>query len=78
MGEIDGKVFSLEAGGVTDPIKSSLGFHLFKVAEREKVSIMPLADVRDKIYEVLFKEKMQTRLENWIKDLKKNAYISIR
>lgn len=78
LGDIDEKIFALETGGVTAPIKSSLGFHVFRVVERQKFSVRPIAEVRDKIQELLFKQKMHGRLETWINNLRKNAYISIR
>ncbi len=78
MGEIDQQVFNLEAGKLTGPIQSSLGYHLFKVVERKEVSIKPLAEVRSEVQDALFKQKLRDRLESWMKLLKKNAYISIR
>ena len=78
LGEIDKEVFSLKAGEVTGPIKSSLGYHLFKVVDRKQFSVRPLPDVRGQIQDTLFKEKLRTRLENWMQSLKKSAYISIR
>ena len=78
MGQIDEKVFQLEPGQVTPPIQSSLGYHLFKVLERQKSSEKPLADVRGQIQDILFKDKLKTRLESWMQSLKKSAYISIR
>ncbi|HTL71205.1 MAG TPA: peptidylprolyl isomerase [Candidatus Eisenbacteria bacterium] len=78
VGEIDEKVFALDEGGVTAPIKSSLGYHLFKVVEKQKSSVRPLAEVRDKIQDKIFRDKLGKRLEEWIQTLKKNAYISIR
>ena len=77
MGEIDEKVFSLADGQVTEPIKSSLGYHLFKVVERKQFSVKPLTDVRAQIQDIIFKDKLKTRLESWLQSLKKNAYISI-
>jgi peptidyl-prolyl cis-trans isomerase SurA len=78
MGEIDEKIFMLNAGEVTEPIKSSLGYHIFKVVDRQKSAVKPISEVRTKIQDLIFKEKMKVRLEGWIKSLKKNAYISIR
>ena len=78
LGEIDDKVFQLEVGKVTPPIQSSLGYHLFKVTDRQKFSVRPLVDVRGAIQDILFKDKLKTRLESWMLSLKKNAYISIR
>jgi hypothetical protein len=48
------------------------------VVEREKVSTKTLSEVRNDIQEILFKEKLKKRLEDWTSNLKKNAYISIR
>lgn len=78
LGDIDEKVFALEVGQVTRPIKSNLGYHVFKLVERQKSSVKPLVEVREKIQDLLFKEKMKKRLEGWIQGLKKDAYISIR
>jgi peptidyl-prolyl cis-trans isomerase SurA len=78
MGEIDEKVFGLAQGQVTDPIKSSLGYHLFRVNERVQFSLRPITDVREDIQDRLFKKKVKERLDSWIADLKKTAYISIR
>jgi len=77
FGEIDEKIFSLEIGEATEPIRSSLGYHIFKVLERKQFSIKPISDVRGQIQDIIFKEKFKTHLESWMQSLKKNAYISI-
>lgn len=78
LGEIDERVFALQPGETTSVIKSSLGFHIFKVVEKQQMSLKPLADVRNDIQETIFRDKFRKRLEEWTSDLKKNAYISIR
>ncbi len=78
MGEIDEKVFMLEPGQITEPIMSSLGFHIFKVLDKTSLSIKPLSEVRGDIQDRIFREKLRERLEAWMQSLKKNAYISIR
>ena len=78
MGEIDQKVFTLNNGEITPPIATSLGYHIFKVSERQKFSVKPITEVREQVQDILFKEKYKARLESWLNSLKKNAYISIR
>ena len=78
VGAIDEKVFAMDQGQVTPLIQTSLGFHIFKVVEKQTSSEKPLDEIRDKIQEVIFKERLRNRLEDWIKNLKKNAYISLR
>ena len=78
LGEIDSKVFALSEGQHTSIIKSSLGYHIFQVTERQRSALKPLADVHGSIQDTIFKEKLSQRLDAWITTLKKNAYISIR
>ena len=78
LGEIDEKIFSVGVGEVTPPIKSALGYHLFKVVEKEQSAVRPLADARNEIQDEIFKEKVKMKLDAWIAGLRKNAYISIR
>jgi len=78
MGEIDEKIFALEKDQLAGPIQSSLGTHIFKVVERDQFSVKPISEVRNRIQDILFKEKLRERLESWMGSLKKNAYISIR
>lgn len=78
MGDIDQQVFSLKPGEVTEPLHSSLGYHIFKVVQKEQSTLKPLAEVKDEIQDLLFKQKLKQRLEAWTEGLKKNAYISIR
>jgi parvulin-like peptidyl-prolyl isomerase len=78
LGEIDEKIFALSEGETTSPIKSSLGYHIFKVTERQKVSVKPLTQVRAEIQDRIFKTKLRQRLDAWIENLKENAYISVR
>ena len=78
LGEIDDKIFELAEGGTTEPIKSALGYHIFKVTEKQEASAKPLSDVRNEIHDAIFKEKSKKRLDTFIGNLRKNAYISIR
>ncbi len=78
MGQIDEKVFALKTGEITEPIQSTLGYHIFKLTERQALGTRSLEEVRDQIQEILFKQKTRERLESWLANLKKNAYISIR
>jgi parvulin-like peptidyl-prolyl isomerase len=78
MGEIDDKIFALNEGEITAPVSTALGYHIFKVVERQRSSVKPLSEVRVQIQDILFKDKLKERLETWIQNLKKNAYISIR
>ena len=78
LGAIDELVFALKEGEVTEPFRSSLGYHIFRVTQKGEASTRPLAEVRQEVQDFIFKEKLRIRLEQWMADLKKSAYISIR
>ncbi len=49
-------VFAAPEGGVTQPIKSSLGWHVFKVEKVEPATVRTIDEVRDELKAVIAKE----------------------
>lgn len=78
VGEIDEKVFSLKQGEIASPLKSALGYHIFKAVEKQAAATRPMADVRSEIQDTIFKQKVKKKLDAFIAGLRKSAYISIR
>lgn len=60
--ELKDPVFALEQGGVTAPVKSSLGWHVAKVSQVTPAKTRALAEVKDQIAKDLQREKAQDRL----------------
>ena len=42
-------VFTLKKGEISDIVRTTFGFHIIKLDDLKKSSIIPLADVEDKI-----------------------------
>ena len=78
LAEIDEVIFELEVGEVSGLIKTELGYHIFKVEEKLEPDTQELAEVREEIDEVIFKEKFDQRFGEWMGELKEDAYISIK
>ncbi|MFH1856832.1 MAG: peptidylprolyl isomerase [Candidatus Omnitrophota bacterium] len=78
MQQIDEAVFKLEAGGVSDIIESELGFHIFKVDEKIPSHTRQFSEARTEIENMFYQEKINQRFEEWMGELKKGAYISIK
>ncbi len=76
--EIDKVIFELEVGEVSGLIKTELGYHIFKVEEKLEPDTQELAEVREEIEQVIFKEKFDQRFREWMDGLKADAYISIK
>lgn len=75
---IDAVIFGLKVGETSNVIESPMGYHLFRVEERKEGYDYTLDDVRDKIFSELYRQKTEERFKDWVNDLKKSAYISIR
>ncbi|MFA5142849.1 MAG: peptidyl-prolyl cis-trans isomerase [Candidatus Omnitrophota bacterium] len=78
MPEIEKAIFVLSPGETTDIIQTSLGYHIFKVEEKEAAKSLPLSEVRQEVEMAVYKSKADTKIKGWIENLKKNAYIAFK
>ena len=73
--EFDAVVFALEPGQVSDIFRTQFGYHIAKVYDRKPEGIRPLADVSGNIEALLFQQKKQRRIEQYIDSLRAKADI---
>jgi peptidyl-prolyl cis-trans isomerase SurA len=71
-------LLALDKGGVTAPIKSAAGYHLFKLEEREQLTPTALLESRQQARELLQQKKAMERYQEWLDDLRRRALIAIR
>jgi peptidyl-prolyl cis-trans isomerase SurA len=76
--EIENEILSLAPGAVSRPYRSSLGYHVFKLESKDSLEGDGLIRVKQQIREILFREKYETRLETWLKEIKQRAIIEVR
>jgi len=70
-------VTQLQEGEVSDPIRTASGLHLMKLDERTSGNQRPFDKVKEEIRSRLFEDRGERYFQDWIKDLRKNAYIEI-
>ena len=75
--ELDTALFSLKAGELSGPIQTRLGFHLVRVEERRSASSLSVTEANRAVQQRLYEQKFQERLNRWIGELKRRAYIEI-
>ena len=75
---IDKIIHSLQLGEISDVIETPMGYHLFRVEEKQQGSKMALSEVREEIMSLLYQQKSEERFYDWMQELKRDAYISIR
>jgi peptidyl-prolyl cis-trans isomerase SurA len=70
-------VEALPEGGISDPVVTQNGIQIIKVVKKQTGKIRSLEEVREAIYETLYKEEVNRRFGEWIKDLRESAYTRI-
>jgi peptidyl-prolyl cis-trans isomerase SurA len=76
--EIEVEILKLEAGQISQPFRSPLGYHLFRLESKESLEGEGLARAKQQIREILFRQKYDTRLEAWLREIKQRAIIEVR
>ena len=70
--------FGLKKGEISEPVRTSTGFHLLRVEERISSGHKPLDDVKDDIREHLYNDALEERFQNWIShDLRERHRIEV-
>ena len=76
--EYESKVFDLQPGQYTEPIRTNQGFVILKVTEHQSAGVPPLKDVENQIQEQIYMTKMQPALRDYLTKLREEAYIDIK
>ncbi len=76
--DIETQILGLSPGQISAPYRSPLGYHIFRLESKETLEGDGLARVRTQIREILFREKFDTRLDAWLKEIKQRAVIDVR
>ena len=67
----------VQAGRVTGPVKTDLGYHIIFVSERKDLGLEKGSPIWGKIEETLVERKKADTFETWIERLRKRATIQI-
>jgi len=76
--ELEESAFKLRIGEVSGVIKTPEGFHILRVLERKGGEPKPFAEVESQIRDELMQAESEKQFQEWMKALKKKAYIEIR
>lgn len=76
--EIEDQILTLRPAEVSTPFRSALGYHIFRLEWKETLEGEGLVRARQQVREILYRQKYETRLDAWLKDIKQRAIIEIR
>ena len=71
-------VFKLEKNGVTDVIQTKSGFEILKVNEHYQAGLQPLDKVSDQITNILYKQKMDPAMRDYLAQLREESYVTVK
>jgi len=76
--QIEDAVWKLNIRQISEIIPVENGLYLFKVIGKVPVYTATLEEVKDSVQENIFQEKFHQKLQEWLEQLKKNAFIEIK
>jgi len=75
--ELQEVVTEISEGGISEPIPRAGGLQIIKITQEEKGGARNLQEVRDAIFNRLYKEEVNRRYVKWLGELRKKAYTKI-
>lgn len=74
---LENVAFSLGEGEISGLIRTKYGFHIIKVEKLKGLNQKPLEAVKDNISKILFKKRADEKLEEWLNELRQDAFIKM-
>lgn len=78
VAEFEKTAFSLEPGGVSDPIRTSFGWHVIKVEERRASNVPPFEEVKEQMRDRLYRAQLESYSQRYVQELRQAATIEVR
>jgi peptidyl-prolyl cis-trans isomerase SurA len=76
--DVEAHILALSPAATARPYRSPLGWHIFRLEEKETLVGDSLQRTRQQIRDILLREKYEARFETWLKELKQRAIIEVR
>jgi peptidyl-prolyl cis-trans isomerase SurA len=76
--DIEQALLELSVGQVSAPFRSQVGYHVFRLDARDALTGDSLTQARGQIRDILFREKYEARMKEWLTDLRQRSIIDVR
>ena len=76
--DIEKAVLRLSPGEHSPPFRSEIGYHLFELDSKETLAGEQLAQARNQIRDILYRQKYDARLKEWLTEIRSKAIIEMR
>ncbi|MEW5800667.1 MAG: peptidylprolyl isomerase [bacterium] len=68
----------LQTGQISNPVRTSFGFHLLQITDRQANELLKGSERWKEIKTTLLSQKVQRQYDQWLEELRKQAYIEIK
>ena len=75
---LEDAVFNLDKGQFTDVIQTKTGFEILKVIDHYQAGLQPLDKVEGEIQNVLYKQKMEPAMRDYLAQLREESYVQVK
>jgi peptidyl-prolyl cis-trans isomerase SurA len=75
---LEDKTFAMKAGDVSDVVRTKQGFVILKVVEHHDAGVPTLSEIRSRIQDAIYMEKLQPALREYLTKLREDAFIDIK
>jgi peptidyl-prolyl cis-trans isomerase SurA len=76
--DIEKAILRLSPGEHSQPFRSGVGYHVFELESKETLAGEQLAQARNQIRDILYKQKYDVRLNEWLVEIRGRAIIEMR
>jgi peptidyl-prolyl cis-trans isomerase SurA len=76
--QIERAVAQLEPGQITEPVETSLGWHIIRLDEKKPPQFRPFGEVKSEIQNLVYQQKSEDVFRTWIADLKNKSHIEVK
>jgi peptidyl-prolyl cis-trans isomerase SurA len=76
--DIEARILALSPGQVSEPYRSDLGYHIFRLESKESLEGDGVTRAKQQIREILFRQKYDARLDAWLREIRDRAIIEVR
>jgi peptidyl-prolyl cis-trans isomerase SurA len=76
--QLEGEVFKLDKGQVTEVIQTKAGFEILKVIDHYQAGLQPLDKVETEIMNRIYMKRMQPTLRTFLAELREESYVMVK
>ncbi|MBI5816482.1 MAG: peptidyl-prolyl cis-trans isomerase [Nitrospinae bacterium] len=75
--EFEHAVFGLKEGNISDVVRSTYGYHIFRVLKRETPRAMKMEEARGNMVEILTAKKREKEFADWLSKVKNSLSVTV-